>query len=179
MLYPGNPVPNLVVETVQHGSFDLSQNNGANGIVLIFYRGLHCPLCIRQMTELDAKLDRFTDLGVEVLMISTDGADRAAETVNKAGASKVKVGYGLDLIAARDDWGLWMSSRRAGTSEPDYFNEPGHFYVSPQHVLHFGWVQTAPFARPQLDDISGAVKFALDNSYPPRGIYKGRLPGET
>lgn len=178
MLHPAQPVPGLQIETLSHGVFDLSRDAGENGTLLIVYRGLHCPICIRQMTELDAKRDVFADLGVAVLMISSDGPERARETAEKAGVAGLRVGYGLDLIAARDDWGLHISKARPDTQEAPYFVEPGIFYIAPDRTLYFGWVQTSPFARPQLDDIAGAIRFRLDKNYPPRGGYTGRLPGE-
>ena len=85
MLIPGNPVPALKIETVGGGSFDLEDDKGKNGTLVIQYRGLHCPICIRQMGEVEAALDDFTALGVEVIMLSTDSAERAAETLEKAG----------------------------------------------------------------------------------------------
>ncbi len=81
MLTPGNPVPALKIETVAHGRFDLDADKGENGTLVIQYRGLHCPICIRQMGEVEAALDDFAALGLEVIMLSTDTAERAAETV--------------------------------------------------------------------------------------------------
>lgn len=176
MLHPSQPVPALSVETLSHGHFDLATDTGENGTLVIFYRGLHCPICIRQMGELEAKLDRFSELGVNVIMVSGDSKERAEQTAEKAGASRVRVGYEMDLNAARDDWGLHISKARPGSNEADFFAEPGHLYVAPNGTLYFGWVQTSPFARPALDDIAGAIKFRLDKDYPPRGGYVGDLP---
>ncbi len=47
MLIPGNTVPELKIETVGHGLFDLESDGGTNGTLVIQYRGLHCPICIR------------------------------------------------------------------------------------------------------------------------------------
>ncbi len=179
MLHPAEMVPNLTVETLSHGRFDLREHAGTNGTLLIFYRGLHCPLCIRQMSELDAKLGLFDDMGVETIMLSGDDQARAQETADKAQIENTKVGYGMSLAAARDDWGLHLSSARTGSTEAAYFFEPGHFYIAPNQTLYFGWVQTSPFARPQIDDLHNAIKFALEKSYPPRGMFRGRLPEDN
>jgi AhpC/TSA family protein len=176
MLIPGKRVPDLKVETVSHGTFDLTRDAGDNGTLLIFYRGLHCPICIRQMTGLETRLTEFAELGVAVLMLSADTADRASETVAKSGTVGVPVGHGLDLTTARNDWGLLISSARAGSAEPELFFEPGHFYVAPDQSLCFSWIQSSPFARPSLSDILGAMRFRLDKDYPPRGMYTGPLP---
>ena len=175
MLIPGNPVPGLKIETVGHGVFDLEADKGENGTLVIQYRGLHCPICIKQMTEVEAALDDFAALGVEVIMITTDTAERAAETAEKAGASRLRVGHSLPLSAARDDWGLNISTKREGSAEPDLFAEPGHFYIAPDRTLYYAWQQTTPFGRPSMSDIAGGLKFTLGNNYPARGTYTGPL----
>jgi len=74
-------------------------------------------------------------------------------------------------MSARDDWGLHISKAREGSAEPDYFFEPAHLYIAFDGTLYFGWIQTSPFARPQIDDIACAIKFRLDKDYPPLGGY--------
>ncbi len=175
MLIPGNPVPGLKIETVGHGSFDLDADKGENGTLVIQYRGLHCPICIRQMSEVEAALDDFAALGLEVIMLSTDTADRAAETVAKAGTTRLRVGHSLPLAAAREDWGLYLSKGREGTAEAAFFAEPGHFYIAPDRTLYFAWQQSTPFGRPSVADMQGGIKYALDIGYPPRGTYTGPL----
>ncbi|WP_424832072.1 redoxin domain-containing protein [Ruegeria sp.] len=175
MLIPGNSVPALKIETIGGGNFDLEADKGENGTLVIQYRGLHCPICIRQMGEVEAALDDFAALGVEVIMLSTDSAERAAKTVEKAGTSKLRVGHGLPLTEARDGWGLHISKGREGTAEAPFFAEPGHFYIAPDRTLFFAWQQTTPFGRPAVSDISGGIKYALENKYPPRGTYTGPL----
>ncbi|WP_037312943.1 redoxin domain-containing protein [Ruegeria halocynthiae] len=175
MLTPGNPVPALKIETVAHGTFDLAGASGENGTLVIQYRGLHCPICIKQMTEVEAALDEFAELGIEVIMITTDTAERAAETTEKAGVSRLRVGHSLPLSSARDAWGLQISQAREGSAEPALFAEPGHFYIAPDQTLYYAWQQTTPFARPAMSDVIGGLKFTLGNNYPPRGTYTGAL----
>lgn len=109
-------------------------------------------------------------------MLSTDTEARAAETVEKSGTSRLRVGHSLSLKSARDDWGLYISSKREGSAEADLFAEPGHFYIAPNGTLYFGWLQTTPFARPSSAEMLGGIKWALANNYPPRGTYTGDLP---
>lgn len=175
MLIPGNPVPALKIKTVAHGEFDLDRDAGENGTLVIQYRGLHCPICVKQMTEVDAALDDFAELGVEVVMITTDTGPRAAETAEKAGASRLRIGHSLPLAEAREDWGLNISTAREGSAEPDFFAEPGHFYIAPDRTLYYAWQQTTPFGRPATSDIVGGLKFTLGNNYPARGTYTGAL----
>ncbi|WP_171133564.1 MULTISPECIES: redoxin domain-containing protein [unclassified Ruegeria] len=175
MLTSGNPVPALKIDTVAHGSFDLDADKGENGTLVIQYRGLHCPICLKQMAEVEGVLDEFAELGIEVIMITTDTAERTAEAVEKAGVSRLRVGHGLPMSEARDAWGLQISTAREGSAEPDFFAEPGHFYVAPDRTLYYAWQQTTPFGRPAMSDIIGGLKFTQNNNYPPRGTYTGAL----
>ena len=92
----------------------------------------------------------------------------------KVSAKSIKFGYGLSLKSARQ-WGLYISASRGKTSigidEPPLFSEPGVFLVRPDGTLYYGAVQTMPFARPQIQDLLGAVDVAISKNYPARGEY--------
>jgi len=62
-----------------------------------------------------------------------------------------------------------------GIEEPPLFNEPGVFLVKPDGTLYYGAVQTMPFARPQFQDLLGAIDFAIAKDYPARGEYTGEV----
>ncbi|MFC3612511.1 redoxin domain-containing protein [Lutimaribacter marinistellae] len=176
MLTPGTKAPALKVETLDHGTFDLSADHGETGTLVIMYRGKHCPICIKQMGEVENALDGFAEQGIEVIMLSADGPEKARATVEKAEVSRLRVGYGLSLRAARDEWDLYISSAREGSAEPDFFSEPGIFFVKPDGTLQYIWKQSTPFARPTMKDILGGLKFTRENDYPARGTYTGDLP---
>lgn len=176
MLRPGRKVPALALKTLEHGPFDLHGQPGENGTLVVFYRGLHCPICIAQMGELSDRLGEFRDKGIEVVMVSSDGEERARKTLEKSGAeANLRVAYDLPLKAARDDWGLWISAAREGSEEPEMFSEPGMFYIRPDGTLYCAWVQSAPFGRPPLDGVLKAITFAVERGYPPRGTVDGPL----
>jgi len=174
---PGQTVPTLTLPRVGGGSFDLHGLMGPKGALAIFYRGSFCPICVRQLSAVVDRMDDFAALGVQPVAISCDDADKATEFVEKAGCSAVPVGHSLTAKAARDDWGLWISPARPGTAEPAFFAEPGLFHVNGDGTLQTAWVQTAPFARPTLDDVLGAIRFQQEKQYSPRGTYQGDLAG--
>jgi len=138
----------------------------------VFYRGLHCPICKTQLRELESKLEEFDKRGVAVVAVSSDTKDRAMQTRDAWGLTWLRIGYGLDLAAARR-WGLFISSGRgmtsAGVEEPAHFSEPALYLIRPDGTLYFGSVQTMPFARPHFTDILAAIDYVLKNNYPARG----------
>jgi peroxiredoxin len=178
MLIPRQPVPGLQVDTVAHGNFNLAAETPQHFTMLVFYRGLHCPICTKYLTELARLLPEFAKRGVGIMALSSDTRDRAAAMAEKINASSLRVGYGLSLQNARA-WGLYISDSRGKTSigieEPTRFAEPGVFLVRPDGTLYYGAVQTMPFARPNFTDLVGGLDFAIANNYPARGEYAGPL----
>ncbi len=171
-LMPRQKVPALSVETVDGATWTLADRKPENFTLLVFYRGLHCPVCRSYLRDLQAHLGAFKDLGVEVFALSSDTEARAVQTKEDWHLGDLTLGYGLDLAAARQ-WGLYVSTSRGKTStgvvEPDLFSEPALYLVRPDGTLYFGAVQTMPFARPHFGDVVGAVKFVLEKDYPARG----------
>ncbi len=177
-LLPRQPVPALNVALNIGGRFVLGASPGEHFDLLVFYRGLHCPLCAKYLLELERLAPEFAKRGVQVLAISSDDAERTQQMANKINASALKFGYGLSLTSARQ-WGLYISSSRGKTSigieEPALFSEPGVFIVRPDGTLYYGAVQTMPFARPGFADLLGALDFAISKDYPARGEYTGAV----
>lgn len=57
---------------------------------MVFYRGVHCPICRSYLTELNRTLDDFAGTGVtSVVAVSGDGADRAQESVTDWGLDRL------------------------------------------------------------------------------------------
>lgn len=175
-LMPRQPVPALDLPLTNGGRFALGANPAAIFELLVFYRGLHCPICTKYLLELERLEPEFRQRGVQAIAVSSDGEERARQMADKVKAAGVKFAYGLEMKDARR-WGLYISSSRgktsAGIEEPALFSEPGVFLVRPEGTLYYGAVQTMPFARPQFQDLLGAIDFAVAKDYPARGEYAG------
>lgn len=174
MLLPRQPVPTLQVPTLAHGTFTLSEDQAPNFTLVVFYRGLHCPICHKYLLELGRLLPEFDKRGVKVIAVSSDVRERAQAMADKLDAPALRVGYELGLAHARE-WGLYLSGSRGTTStgieEPAVFSEPGVFIVRADGTLYYGAVQTMPFARPHFDELVSALDFVLAKDYPARGEY--------
>jgi peroxiredoxin len=166
-----HPAPELSVDTLK-GSWNLADQKPDNFTMIVFYRGLHCPLCLKYLTELESSLQDFADAGVNVIAISSDEQDRAQQTAERSKLANLELGYGLTVESAQA-WGLHRSAGRGKTSigieEPTEFSEPGLFLIKPEKTLYWSNISTMPFARPNFTEILGAVKFVVANNYPARG----------
>lgn len=177
-LMPRHPVPALNVHLTTGGRFVLGASPGERFDIVVFYRGLHCPICAKYLLELERLVPEFEKRGVQVIAVSSDNEERGKAMAEKIKAGALKMAYGLSLKSARQ-WGLYISASRGKTSigidEPPLFSEPGVFIVRPDGTLYYGAVQTMPFARPQFQDLLGAIDFAVANDYPARGEYAGEV----
>jgi peroxiredoxin len=177
-LIPRQPVPPLDVALTAGGRFVLGAPPAERFDLVVFYRGLHCPICTKYLLELERLTPEFASRGVATVAISSDDAERGRQMADKVKASALRFGYGLGLASARE-WGLFISTSRGKTSigvdEPKLFSEPGVFLIKPDGSLYYGAVQTMPFARPSFQDLLGAVDFAIAKDYPARGEYTGAV----
>ena len=166
MLKPRQQTPDLSISLVNGTEWKLSKQNSEAFTLLIVYRGLHCPVCKTYLEDLQSKLSKFHDLGVNVIAVSSDTEAKAKQTYDEWDIADVPLGYAFSIAEARD-WGLFIS--KGIKNEPDTFIEPGLFVIRPNQELYCASLQTMPFARPGLDDVINAIKFVLDKAYPARG----------
>ncbi len=164
---PGTKVPALSLPILDGGRFDVTTARPAAFSMLVFYRGLHCPICKAYLRDLDGALYELAQRGVEAIAISVDTEVRARQARDEWNLKGLPIGYGLSIAAARH-WGLYIS-RATGPHEPALFTEPGLFLVRPDGTLYCASIQTMPFARPSFADLLQAVRFVTEKSYPARG----------
>ena len=167
-LLPARTVPDFTVPMTDGGKFQLSQRLGDKFTLLLFYRGLHCPICKMQLRDLQSHLRDFAKRGITVVAISMDSKERAQQAAEEWGMDDLMIGYGLDEDMARD-LGLYISSRRPGSEEPKIFSEPALLLVKPDQTLYFASIQSMPFTRPSLDQLLQGIDYAIESNYPARG----------
>lgn len=165
-LIPRQPVPALSLPLAGGGTWSLDADKGDAFTLVVFYRGLHCPICNRYLNELQSLVPKFAERGVNVVAVSSDDQEKAEKAKADWGLADLSIAYGLDLASARK-WGLYISTGRS--HEPALFSEPGMFLVRSDGTLFFASVQTMPFVRPPLADLPGALDFVIKKDYPARG----------
>lgn len=169
---PRQPAPVLEVETVGGDRWSLAAQKPEHFTMIVIYRGLHCPICRKYLSELDSTAEEFRKRGVSILVASTDSKARAEEAKSEWVLPNLTVGYGVPIEIARQ-WGLYISAGRgptsAGVEEPAFFAEPGLFLAKPDGTLYWGSTSTMPFARPHFSEILQAIDFVIAKNYPARG----------
>jgi len=79
-LQPGDLAPSFTLPAVNRdGMVDLEDYRGKGAVLVGLFRGLHCPFCRRQVTQLGMTRDKLAREGVETLAIVNTPADRARQ----------------------------------------------------------------------------------------------------
>lgn len=166
MIKPRTQTPELKINLVNGTKWDLNEQSPENFTMIVVYRGKHCPVCKKQLSELQKQLNDFIDKGVNVLAISSDTKEKAQATYEDWNIADIPLGYGFTIEDARK-WGLYIS--KGIKEEPDQFIEPGLFLIRPDGTLYSAYIQSLPFARPQWDDVLKGLEFVIKEDYPARG----------
>lgn len=168
MLKPGQKTPALELPLTIDAKFKLSDQNPEHFTMLVFYRGMHCPICKKYLEELGNRLSDFTDNGVSPFAISMDSPERAQVAHDDWDTGDLPLAHSMTDNQARE-WGLYISEGRPDSKEPPKFSEPGLFLIRPNGELFFAVTQSAPFTRPSLDQLLEGIEFVTKNDYPTRG----------
>ena len=75
-LTPDTQVPNLKLPLIGGGTFDLAKETPENFTMVVFYRGLHCPVCKNYLGNLAALLSEYEAAGFNVCLLYTSPSPR-------------------------------------------------------------------------------------------------------
>ncbi|MGM0638059.1 MAG: peroxiredoxin-like family protein [Pseudomonadota bacterium] len=160
--------PEIFLKTLSGEALMLGQPSQGQWQMLVVYRGLHCPICKKYLSQLnDMKVD-FDKMKVQIIAVSTDPEEKAKKLSSELGLD-FDVAYGLGIDQARD-LGLYISSPLDSAETDQPFAEPGLFFIRPDGGLHFSEISSAPFCRPDLEMIKMGIGVIQEKDYPPRGI---------
>jgi peroxiredoxin len=168
--------------TIGGSVFTLADRKPDRFTIVIVYRGVHCPICVSYIKEVEAYYQNAKSQGYDIVAISMDPKEKADQFANKVlvAAStdegteramlELPIAYGLTEEEARQ-WGLYLSTKIEGSHEPEVFSEAGLFVICPDNTVFMSQVQSAPFTRPNFSQLIGGLNFAAENKYPARGTY--------
>ena len=130
---------------------------GADWVLVVVYRGKHCPLCTKYLKELNAALPALKAQGVDVVAVSADDEARATEQMVEV-SPEFDVAYGL-TIPQMQALGLYISDPRNGMDVAAPFAEPGLFVLDETGAVQIVDISNVPFARPDLEWIAKGIGF--------------------
>lgn len=171
-LLPRQTAPRLDLPLTRGGTTDDLAPGDGRFTLLVFFRGLHCPICRGQLRDVERRLDDLHEAGVSrVLAVSAETAERSRDLVDEWGLDRLDVAHGLDPKVGQQEWNLFVSEG-IKDGEPDVFTEPGVFLVdNATGEVYLQVVASMPFSRPTVDEIVTAARYAIEKDYPARGEF--------
>ncbi len=172
-LQAGDAFPTLLVPDANGNTRDLSKPNGdCDWMMVVVYRGRHCPMCTRYLNQLEPFVDPLRQIGVDVAAVSADSAEQLAAHRDKLTTENVALYHSLSM-AQMKALGLYISSPRSPKETDHPFAEPGLFVVNAHGTLQVVDISNNPFVRPELKTLVSGLRWIRDpaNNYPIRGTH--------
>ena len=164
---PKHIAPDLQFPLLDGSQWNLANQRPDNFTLVVFYRGLHCPLCKKYLQQLQELLPEFEQRGVNVVAVSMDTEKRARLSRQKWELPNLTLGHSLSEQTARD-WALYLSAG-VKDGEPSEFSEPGLFLVDNNNQVYYSAINSNPWGRPYLPSFVKAVDYIVQSGYPARG----------
>ncbi|MET4082648.1 peroxiredoxin [Pedobacter sp. UYP30] len=82
-LLVGEKIPTLILSNDKGESVDLNKVVAEKPTILVFYRGGWCPFCSKQLAGLQEIQKDLTDMGYQVIAVSTDSPENLTKTMTK------------------------------------------------------------------------------------------------
>lgn len=166
----GQKFPALSVDKLDGGKLDfLNPKGDCDWLLVVVYRGKHCPLCTQYLSTLNELLPKFNELGVDVVAMSADPKEKALIQINEV-KPNFDIGYDLS-IEQMQTLGLYISNPRSEAETDRPFAEPGLFVINSSNEIQLIDISNAPFLRPELMSVIRGLGFIRnpENQYPIRG----------
>ncbi|GAA4716074.1 Peroxiredoxin [Promicromonospora umidemergens] len=164
---PRTRAPELVVDLLDGSRWNLAGRRPENFTMIVFYRGLHCPVCRDQLAAIRDSSAELESLGVDVIAISAEDEHRTRRVRDDWDLPALQLGYDLSVQTMRD-WGLFVSAA-SNDNEPAHFSEPAVFLVDAEQEIYYAALTSMPFGRPGLADLLGGIRFVTRTGYPAGG----------
>ena len=167
----GDKAPYFSVETVNNRPFEFDPRKLERPVVLITFRGGWCPYCNLQLSELRTVIPQISAMGVDVLFLSGDRAERLYDSLARETQESID-GLDYTILSDADSQAALALGIAFKTSERMLAKRraaPGEEFRGSSMARHGVLPVPAVFAI----DTSGTITFAYANP-----DYRVRLSGD-
>ena len=160
------------VSLIPRATGNLPDKNETDWHLVVIYRGVHCPICAKYLSQIQSKLGKFKDLGVNVVAASLDSVEQLNTFLEEKVPDVTFPVYGNLKQDVAKNLGLLLSEPMSSAETDHVFAEPGIFVVNSERKVQLLEIANAPFVRPDLDILLGGLEYTRENDYPIRGTYE-------
>ena len=169
LLKPADPFPSIEFNLMSGGTERLSDHAG-QWIMLIVYRGYHCPRCKTYVARLHELADAYADRGVLLRLATTDPEPLVRRTIEE-NQWTLPVAHSLSLQESKQ-LTLYLTDHEEGYELDGQYAEPGLFLINPDGLTQVIATSNSPSVRPDLDVVLDGIIGTQDRNLPIRGLAK-------
>jgi len=149
----GDPAPHFSLLSTDGKEFSLDQYADKN-VLLYFNEGVMCAPCWKQISTMQQKLDKFEEIGTEVLTIAIDSANDWKPILKAENITTIPVLIDADRKVS-DAYGvLQMPSQM-------HSDRPGHTYILVDKGGMVRWIGDYPTMRVTDEEVIASISEAL------------------
>ena len=165
------PAPGLTRASSAGGptSFGWASVGPATLTMVVFFPGLHCPVCRAQRAELDRRLDQLSARGIDVIAVSAEARERSEQLQADWKRERLPIAYGLSE-PSMGEWGPFVSRGRSD-DETGALHRAGAF---PHWARRKGLPRVDPSMQPSAGLDSTTWVHAIDYRTQVGGPARGR-----
>ena len=131
--------------------------DGRSWLLLLVYRGRHCPLCTQYLETLTTFTARLAAAGIEVIALSADSSNQLTAHLENLNLDfPVHCGLTESQMAML---GLYRSEPRSAEETDHVFPEPGLFVVNANGQTQIVDIANNPFTRPDLEMLVSGLEW--------------------
>lgn len=163
---PADKFPDIEFKLVGGGCKRLESSLGG-WVLLIVYRGNHCPRCKTYIEKLHRLSACYEERGVEILLASSDPEFMAARTISENNWT-LPVAHSLSEHDCRT-LSLYMTAYPVDYELSGHYAEPGLFIINPEGLAQVVERSNSPSVRPDLDIVLDGIIGTQNRNLPIRG----------
>jgi peroxiredoxin Q/BCP len=145
----GDEAPDFSLAGTGDRTYTLKEYRG-QPVVLVFYPGDHTPVCTRQLNEYTSDIDKFAEVGAQVLAVSPQSVK------SHEGFSCSQGGFGFPLLADEDK----AVGTTYGIIGPVGFYRRSVFVIDAEGVIRYAHRAVGGLTFRPTDELVNAVRTA-------------------
>ncbi len=167
-LTPGATFPEIqVLDTKGNTQSLVSPTDAEHWTMVVVYRGVHCPICSKYLTQLQEMRSQFQEIKVDIVAVSADSVEQLNTKLDDVSVEfPIYAGLTKEHMSAL---GLYLSQPTSEAETDHDFPEPGLFVVNSDNKVQVLEIANSPFVRPDLNMLVSGLGYTRKNDYPIRG----------
>lgn len=166
---PADPFPPIAFNMMSGGAERVADSLG-KWVMLIVYRGDHCPRCKTYIARLHELEDAYSARGVEIRLATMDPEHIVSRTIDE-NKWTLPVAHSLSVEECQQ-LSLYLTDH-----EPDSelvgkpYSEPGLYLINPEGLTQVIATSNSPSVRPDLEVVLDGIIGTQERNLPIRGLH--------